>query len=455
MRKALLAIGATVLAASACAPKLLPAPVVTAPKFPDFVEPVVPADAVNSAASINEARGWAFLQTGDLRTAEREFSAALRNSASFYPAEISLGYVELARKEPKSALPHFERGLEMKQDDLSALLGRGQALLSLGRDGEALTALEAALAADPSQTDVRQRVDVLHFKLQEQGIARARELARTGQLDQAAQAYGTAIAGSPDSPFLYREVAAIDRKLGHDDEALQQFRKAVELDPSDARSLVQIGEILEAHDDSAGAEEAYARALTIEPDQSAEGRLTALRERDALAQLPAEYRAIDQAPQINRADLAALIGIRLASLLQSSVSSETGLITDVRGSWAASWIIAVARAGVMEPYANHAFQPRTLVRRIDLAQAVARLLARVALQRPAAAKAWDTARVRFGDLSTGHLAYPAASVAVASGVMQIGPDNAFQPSRVVTGGEAIAAIDAVARISGKGSSGLE
>ena len=61
--------------------------------------------------------------------------------------------------------------------------------------------------------------------------------------------------------------------------------------------------------------------------------------------------------------VAALIGVRLAPLLEGSRRADAALITDVRSHWAATWILAVARAGVMEPFANHAFQPRTLVRR--------------------------------------------------------------------------------------------
>jgi hypothetical protein len=109
----------------------------------------------------------------------------------------------------------------------------------------------------------------------------------------------------------------------------------------------------------------------------------------------------------------------------------------------------VARAGIMDPFANHAFQPRAVVRRADLAQAVARLLARVAAQNPAAARAWETARLKFTDLAPSHLAYPAASIAVASGVMKTGDNSTFQPSRPVSGAdatEAIAKIEALARL---------
>src|SRR5262249_42015456 len=144
---------------------------------------------------------------------------------------------------------------------------------------------------------------------------------------------------------------------------------AVTLDPSDARSLVQIGEIQESREEFDAAMQSYTDAAAIEPSSDLDRRLDALRARAALLALPAEYRAINEAPQVTRADLAALIGIRLAPLLTGGQRSDAALITDVRSSWAQTWIFSVARAGVMEPYANHAFQPRTLVRRVDLAQA--------------------------------------------------------------------------------------
>jgi hypothetical protein len=120
----------------------------------------------------------------------------------------------------------------------------------------------------------------------------------------------------------------------------------------------------------------------------------------------------------------------------------------VRGDWAASWILAVARAGVMEPFANHAFEPRTVVRRIDLAQAAERLQSRNALLKPAAAKAWGSTQWPIPDVAPSHLAYPAASTSVAAGVLRTGPDGSFQPSRVVTGGEAVEAIQRLEKLAG-------
>lgn len=443
----LLALVALLLV-SACAPKkTVPVPIVTTPTFPEFLAPVVPPPLANTPAAVNESRGWAFLQIGDLKTAEQEFQTALKTSPTFYPAEISLGYLELARKEPNEALTHFDRALEAHQDDPAALVGKGQASLALGRESDALAAFEAATAVDPYLVDIQRRVEVLKFRGLERELDRARQAARANRLDEAVRLYTAAIARSPESPFLYRELGAIERRQGRADAAFEHFQRAVALDPADTDSLVQIGDILEMRGDLDAAIKAYSDAMALETSAGVEAKLDAARARAELARLPAEYRAIGDALQLTRGDLAALVGVRLGGLLQPERRRDGLVITDLRTHWATPWIMTVANAGVMEPFANHTFQPRTVVRRTDLAQAVSRLLARIAQRRPAQAKAWESARLMFSDLAPGHLAYPAASMAVASGVMKMASDNSFQPSRVVTGAEAIDALDKLEAIA--------
>jgi tetratricopeptide (TPR) repeat protein len=451
MRNALRATAAAMLLVSACAPKVVPVPVVVTPKFPDFMVPTIPPAYAGSLAAAAEDRGWRYLQVGDLKSAERELSATLKATPDFYPAETALGYVELARKDAKAALQHFDRGAEQQPSDPAALVGRGRAFLALNRDADAAAAFEAATVADPSLTDLRRQVEVLKFRGLQQTIGAAREAVQAGKPDEAVRAYERAIASSPDSPFLYRELAIAERQKGDADAALEHFRKAVALDPSDARSLEQIGDLLDSRDDHEGAAKAFNEANAIEPTDALARKIDAIREKVELARLPAEYRAIDDAPELTRADLAALIGVRLGPLLRAR-RRDAVPITDLRTTWASPWIVAVAGAGVMEPFANHAFQPRSLVRRTDLAQAAARLLSRIAAGNPAQAAAWQSARRTFSDLSPGHLAYPAASAAVAAGVMSVGPDNAFQPSRPVTGAEALVAIGRLETLAGLPSS---
>jgi tetratricopeptide (TPR) repeat protein len=430
---------------SACAAKMVPLPAVGPPRYPDFVAPDVPADLTGSRPALYQERAWRFLQHGDLRNAEREVAAALAASPAFVAPKVTAGYIDLARGEPKGALGHFDLALESQAGAVSALVGRGQALLALDREADATAAFAAAVAADPSLVDLQRRLAVLRFRMAERAIAAAREAAGANRLEAARRAYGDAIASSPESPFLYRELAVVERKAGDRRAALEHLRRAVALDGTDAASIAQIGELLEEDGDLEGALSAYADSLALDMNDAVADRRDALRDRMERARLPEEYRAIDTATQLTRAQLAALIAIRLQGRLGDMPVVNAGVITDVRGSWAELWIMAVVRAGIMEPFANHTFQPAAVVRRADLAPIATRLLQRLV---PAEqVQRWQSTRVAFADLLPAHLAYPSAATVVAAGVMTTTIDGAFQPSAPVTGAEAIALTDRLERLA--------
>ena len=166
---------ALAIVAGACAQKTVPLPNESATRFQDFVEPTIPESFRGYPAGVaSERRGWRFLQAGDFREAQREFQLALKSAPEFYPAETAFGYLELARKDAKAALAHFEKALLLNGRYPPALVGGGQAFLALGRDKDALFAFQSALAVDPSLADVRRRVDALQFRGVEAQLASAR-----------------------------------------------------------------------------------------------------------------------------------------------------------------------------------------------------------------------------------------------------------------------------------------
>ncbi len=430
--------------AVSCAPKAPPA-LVGAPKHPDFMFPVAPEGAAPDQAGRLD-RGWQYLQLNDLRNADREFSAALKQQATFYPADAAIGYLALARGNDADAMMRFDRALAAEAAYVPALVGRGQALLSMDRVGEALASFEAALAKDGSLADLKGRVEVLRFRATQDMLGRAKAATDGRRWDEAKAAYQQAIAASPDSAFLYRELAAVEQKAGDPSAALDHYRKTVELDANDARSWAAIGGLLEANDDVVGALPAYERARAVDPAEVPDSVLTRVRARAALLKLPAEYRAIPGNPGVSRGEIAALIGIRLDALVARARPRQL-IITDLRGHWAQQWITAVARAGIMDPLPNYEFQPGLRVRRGELAMTVSRLLGLVGAAKPEFLKKWQAANVTVSDVPSGHLSYPYVSQAVAAGVMPLAAGN-FDLLRNVSGAEAleiIGRIEALAR----------
>jgi hypothetical protein len=103
-------------------------------------------------------------------------------------------------------------------------------------------------------------------------------------------------------------------------------------------------------------------------------------------------------------------------------------------------------AGIIDPFPNHTFQPAAVVRRSDLASALARLLPIAAGDRPQLLAKWREARPRLSDVPPYHLVYADAALTVEAGVLPLFGDATFEPGHVVTGAEAIAALDRIESI---------
>jgi len=102
----------------------------------------------------------------------------------------------------------------------------------------------------------------------------------------------------------------------------------------------------------------------------------------------------------------------------------------------------------MDPFDNHTFQPRTRVRRGDLAVAVSRLLSLVAARDPEL-RARLATRPSIADMTARHVQYNAVVAAVASGVMPLLQSDRFLVAQQVTGAEAVEAIDRVRALAAR------
>ena len=97
--------------------------------------------------------------------------------------------------------------------------------------------------------------------------------------------------------------------------------------------------------------------------------------------------------------------------------------------------------------AGNRFEPERIVRRGDLADVVAGALDLIAEIDPEAARRWRLARVGFSDMNPGHLNYEGATQAIAAGVLRIAGDERFDPTRPVSGPEAVDAVEQLARLA--------
>ena len=234
------------------------------------------------------------------------------------------------------------------------------------------------------------------------------------------------------SPFLYRELAGVERRKGDAATALDHFRKAVELDATDASSLVQIGELLDMRAAiSVARQRPTSQRWRSSRTQTSQARVddASAPERMPPACQPSTARS-QIAAQLTRADLAALIGVRLAPLLvpdprsgrrgdhrhPQSMGGRPGLS---RSHERASWIRSRTTRSSRGPS----------VRRVELAQTVARLLARIAVVKPARRECLER---RAAEVCRSGAEPPGLSGGLRIDRVRsdaAGPDGAFQPQQ--------------------------
>ena len=419
-----------------------------AERYPEYPRPELSPDLAGvPRLAQQQTLAWAQLQSGDAKAAERTVRDLLKRAPRAFPAQATLGFARLAQGDEAEALQWFDRVLAGQPRHVPALVGRGEALVELGREGEAFEVYQTVLEIVPDQPVALRRTEVLRFRAVQSDVAAAQAALSANRLDEARDHLGRAVKASPDSAFLQRDLADVEKRLGNGERARTLIDRALALDPQDARSYAIRGELRESAGESQEALVDYRRALDLDPGLTAlSTRITEIETGLKEAALPAEFKAIGGTARITRGETAALLAYRLPALLQDAARG-TVLITDSRRHWAQQAILLSARAGAMEVYPNHTFQPGAGMTRGEFAGVVSRVLNLIAARAPQVAQGWRDARLAFADVRAGHTLHAAISRAVASGVLRPLEGQVFGISRPMSGADAVEAVERLTRLA--------
>lgn len=433
-RRVLRAVAALLLGALAACAHRPPTPI---PEVEDYVFPTPAANEL-SVGDLGRLRSaWNEILVADTSAALRHLAKLRRRAPERGSLETATAYAMLRAGSAEEALAGFERVLQRTPGYVPALVGGGSAALRRGDAEKALDLYRRAQTAAPHDATVRKRLAALKLQVADRHIGRAEAAATGGDLAAAAEEYRQALAAAPEVGGVRLSLADVLLKEADPEAAIA----VLSADPgADRQVQLRLGGVLLQQRDYARADDVYAALLGRDPgDAAARAGLKAVRDALEAATMPEEYRRIPDASRVTRADLAALLLVRIKALRRAP-PGEPKVAVDISASWAREQIAAALALDVLDVYPNHTFQPGALVRRVDLARAVARVLDRVGW--PLAGAATPT------DMTRAHLDFDAVERALGAGVMTLTPTGAFEPWRPVTGREALEVVDAVARLIG-------
>jgi len=425
-------VGMLALLAS-CAPP----PKAPLPDAEEYVFPAAVPGQLSPAEAQRIEKAWRRILGGDALAAQRDMEKLLARSPGLVPAETTLAYARLRAGRLDEAARSFEGVMSRQADYLPALVGAAATASRRGDAEGALRLYRRALLAEPSNAFLRQRVAELRVQVTERRVAAARAAQEAGRSEEAVATYRQALESAPEVAGLRLELANLLVAAG-DVEGAVGVLKA---DPTEDRQvLLRLADVDMQRRDYPGALEAYRRMLARDPhDDEAQRRSRDAREAIELEQMPEEYRRISTAPAITRADLAALVAVKVTALARVP-AGEPQVAVDISGSWARGHIIKALAYDIMTVYPNHTFQPAATARRGDAARAVQRILD--LLKWPAGLGPNPT------DMSRSNVYYYPATRVVAAGLMDLTPAGGFEAWRPVSGPEAVAVIEELVRLVG-------
>lgn len=208
-------------------------------------------------AELRNALGWTLFQEGRSAEAVAEYEKALTTNPGSAKAHnnLALALVELGRLD--DAATHFKASLavEPKAEIYSDL---GFTMARLGKTTEALADFQKALALDPNCASA-------HFNLAVTSV-------QAGDFPAAESHYRKALPGRP-SAETHNGLGFVLARQGRSDEAIGEFRTAIELNPKFTPAYNNLAEALAKQGRLDEAESYYRRSLAEKPNPAVRNAL--------------------------------------------------------------------------------------------------------------------------------------------------------------------------------------
>ncbi len=234
-----------------------------------------------NASELIIQQGSIYLQQKDSRRAEQAFLQALGSAPDSPVAHVGMGDVYAQEGRQSAALDEYDAAMRIDAGYIPAKLGRATALAANGKLRQAedllaklsseleITGLQwkakaSALGAD-ARTTAQAQAQVAQLALQQANVLStlAQILDTPGRREDAIKAYQAALKITPDNAALWGNLGWTQYEAGQYEAAIQNTRKALELDGSLAYARLNLGLLYATQNNWMEAQKEYRAAIAV------------------------------------------------------------------------------------------------------------------------------------------------------------------------------------------------
>ena len=398
----------------------------------DFHLPTVPVDTfLDSYYRL----GWEQLRQGDSEAAYRSFQLSV---APLDKKQAAFGYIFLARRKFSAAADQFANALATNPGNIEAGMGRAMVLELEGRMAEAYRAYGDLALKAPEDAWIRLKYEEIRSSSTQGHLLEAERVKATDkaryirELEQAAFF-------SPDLTVITLQIANHYYDVGDWQRGLPHYEAVLEKEPHNETVLLRLAAIYEKKEKFDLAMVTLDRLLALKPgDPFLEGEKKRIRDRFQDLTLPEKFKKIFFKAEINREELAALVGFYFDRYIEMGSSPE--IITDIDGSFAREQIIKTVTAGIMRAMPDHTFARFVTTDRSRFAVTLQALIDYLQQKGHALRFAPLAPAPLIADLSPLHKEFPIISSLVNSQVLSLDNQGNFNPTGPVSPADVIYAL---------------
>lgn len=200
--------------------------------------------------------GWQHQERGEITQAEALYRDSIAVSPRFVKPHVHLGNIHQARGDYAQAIPHFEKALEGRRDEM--LLGHqnlGMVYYAQKNFDAAANHFEEALIIEPEEPAAT--------------VGLAQVFIERGEGERAVAMLERCIETHPDTPEAYYNLGRIATSRENYPEARRRYEEALSLDATRPETYASLGNVLAWSGDIEGALARYDSAIALDASYGA------------------------------------------------------------------------------------------------------------------------------------------------------------------------------------------
>ncbi len=380
-------------------------------------------------------QGWDQLQKGDSNAAYKSFQLS---EVRLDKKMAAFGYVFLARKKYSAAATQFTQALEKNPENLQAQMGMATIHEFEGDLAAAFKIYGKLLAWAQDDAWIKLRYEYIQSSATQRYLLEA-EQAKNIDKAKYIRALEQAAWFSPDMPAITLQIADHYYSENEWQRSLPFYEAVLEKDAHNEVVLLKLAAIYEKKGKFDMALITLDRLLAIKPgDPVLESEKKRIRDSFQEMNLPEKFKRIFFKTEINREELAALIGYYFEPFIQMDRAPE--IITDIDGSFAREYIIKTCTSGIMGTRPDHTFDRFSTPDRATFAVILNSLINYLGKNSYTLRFTPAAARMAGADLSPLHKNYDTIAFLVNAQILPLDAENNFNPTLPVSPADVINAL---------------